>query len=264
MRLQWAVITSFCVLGGSTSVEQYPVAVDLELVIAVDVSYSMDVEEQQVQRKGYVAAFRSPEIVNALRGGALGKVAVSYIEWGGSAVQVVPWTLIDGSQSAARFAEELGRQPARRISFTSISNALAFARVLFRSNGYRGSRRVIDVSGDGPNNAGAPVPVARNAAVAEGIVIDGLPIMLNAAPDSPSFPGIDVYYEKCVIGGDGAFVLPVSDITRFPEAIRHKLFIEISGLTLTEIRRRQMGLVQYNEPYNCLVGEELQEQSIGK
>ena len=149
----------------------------------------MDVEEQQVQRQGYVAAFRSPEIVNALRGGALGKVAVTYIEWGGSAVQVVPWSLIDSPEFAARFADALQRQPVRRISFTSISNALAFARALFRSNGFRASRRIIDVSGDGPNNAGAPVPVARNAAVAEGIVIDGLPIVLKGPPGSAAFAG---------------------------------------------------------------------------
>lgn len=250
MRLQWAVISSFCALGGITFAQQYPLAVDLELVIAVDVSYSMDVEEQQVQRQGYVAAFRSPEIVNALRGGALGKVAVTYIEWGGSAVQVVPWSLIDSPESAARFADALQRQPVRRISFTSISNALAFARALFRSNGFRASRRIIDVSGDGPNNAGAPVPVARNAAVAEGIVIDGLPIVLKGPPGSVSFAEIDVYYEKCVIGGEGAFILPVTDITQFPQAIRKKLLIEISGLKLTEGRRQQMRLVQY-KPYNC-------------
>ncbi len=98
MRLQWAVIASFLVLGGSSSAEQYPVAVDLELVIAVDVSYSMDTEEQRVQRAGYVAAFLSPDIIRALRGGPLGKIAVTYIEWGGSAVQVVPWTVIDGAE----------------------------------------------------------------------------------------------------------------------------------------------------------------------
>ena len=98
MRLQWAVIASFLVLGGSSSAEQYPVAVDLELVIAVDVSYSMDTEEQRVQRAGYVAAFLSPDIIRALRGGPLGKIAVTYIEWGGSAVQVVPWTVIDGAK----------------------------------------------------------------------------------------------------------------------------------------------------------------------
>ncbi|PSH70500.1 hypothetical protein CU102_00055 [Phyllobacterium brassicacearum] len=264
MRLQWAVIASFLALGGSSSAEQYPMAVDLELVIAVDVSYSMGIEEQRVQRAGYAAAFLSPEIVRALRGGALGKIAVTYVEWGGSAIQVVPWTPIDSAASAARFAEELRRQPMRRISFTSISNALAFARELIRSNRYQASRRVIDVSGDGPNNAGAPVSVARNASIAEGIVIDGLPIMLEKAPDSASIPDIDVYYEKCVIGGDGAFVLRATDIRHFPEAIRHKLVREISGLKLSGVPQLGLQRVQYTEPYNCLVGEELQEQSIGK
>lgn len=266
MRLGWALLASFCVLGGSASAAQYPVAVDLELVIAVDVSYSMDIEEQRLQRDGYVAAFQRPEIIRALRDGPLGQIAVTYIEWGGSAVQVVPWTLIDGSRTAAKFAEKLRRQPMRRISFTSISNALAFARELIRSNGFRATRRIIDVSGDGPNNAGAPVPIARNAAIGTEIVIDGLPIMLERARDSASIPDIDVYYEKCVIGGDGAFVLKVSDITQFANAIRDKLLIEISGLKLSGFQQRQTELahVQYREPYNCLVGEELQEQSIGK
>lgn len=163
MRRRWALMTSFCFLGGSSVAQQFPVAVDLELVIAVDVSYSMDIEEQKVQREGYVNALRSPEVVRAVLGGPLGKTAVTFVEWGGSAVQVVPWTLIDGPQSAAQFAEELRRQPIRRISFTSISNALAFARELIRTNRFRARRHVIDVSGDGPNNAGAPVPVARDA-----------------------------------------------------------------------------------------------------
>lgn len=266
MRLGWALLAIFFVLSRSTSAEQYSIAVDLELVIAVDVSYSMDIEEQRFQREGYVAAFRTPEIIRALRGGPLGKVAVTYIEWGGSAVQVVPWTLIDGSESAARFAEELRRQPIRRISFTSISNALAFARMLIRSNGFQADRRIIDVSGDGPNNAGAPAPIARNAAIAEGIVIDGLPIMLEKAPDSASIPDVDVYYEKCVIGGDGAFVLKVSDISHFAEEILNKLLIEISGLKLGKLRQHRIVLehVQFVEPYNCLIGEELQEQAIGK
>ena len=266
MRLEWAILAIFCVLGGSTSAEQNSVAVDLELVVAVDVSYSMDIEEQRVQREGYVAAFRTPEIIRALRGGPLAQVAVTYIEWGGAAVQVVPWILIDSSETAAQFAEQLRRQPIRRIPFTSISNALAFARELIRSNGFQANRRIIDVSGDGPNNAGAPAPIARNAAIAEGIVIDGLPIMLERAPDSTSIPDIDVYYEKCVIGGDGAFVLKVSDIDQLAEAILNKLLIEISGLKLSRLRQHQIGLehVQFVEPYNCFIGEELQEQAIGK
>lgn len=267
MRRRWATIASFCVLSGSSVAQQFSMAtVDLELVVAVDVSYSMDVEEQKVQRDGYVKAFRSPEVVRAVLGGPLGRTAVTYVEWGGTAVQVVPWTLIDGTQSAAQFSEELRRQPIRRISFTSISNALAFARKLIRTNGFRASRRVVDVSGDGPNNAGAPVPVARNAAIADGITVDGLPIMLKAAPDSASIPDLDRYYEACVIGGEGAFLLKVSDVSQLAEAIRDKLVIEIAGFKLSEIQKHPVARasVQHTQPFNCLVGEESQERSIGK
>ena len=233
-------------------------AVDLELVIAVDVSYSMDSEEQRVQREGYVNAFGSPEVVRAVLGGPRGKTAVTFVEWGGSAVQVVPWTLIDGPQSAAQFAEELRRQPIRRISFTSISNALAFARELIRTNRFSASRHVIDVSGDGPNNAGAPVPVARDAAIADGITVDGLPIMLTTGTDPAAIHDLDAYYEACVIGGDGAFLVKVTDVSQFAEAIRNKLVIEISGFKLSELHERQLAaaFVQHPQPYNCLVGEE--------
>lgn len=265
MRLIWAVVT-FYFLGSTTLAQQPLVAVDLKLVIAVDVSYSMDVEEQRLQREGYVKAFQSRDVLKAIAGGPLGKIAVTYVEWGGTAVQVVPWTLIDGPASAAQFAEELSRQPIRRISFTSISNALAFAREIIRNNQVRASRRVIDVSGDGPNNAGAPVPIARDAAVADGITVDGLPIMLKRAPDSASIPDIDAYYEACVVGGDGAFLLKVSDASQFADTIRNKLIVEISGFKLSDAAERPSVLVpvQYRPAYNCLVGEEAQERSIGK
>lgn len=265
MRRFWALIASFCVLSGGSLAQQFPVAVDLELVIAVDVSYSMDIEEQRVQREGYVNAFRSPEVVRAVLGGPLGRTAVTFVEWGGSAVQVVPWTLIDDPQSADQFAEELRRQPIRRISFTSISNALAFARELIRTNQFRASRHVIDVSGDGPNNAGAPVPLARNAAIAEGITVDGLPIMLNAESDQVYFPNLDEYYRACVIGGDGAFMLKVVDLSDFGHAIRHKLVTEIRGINLSEYTPRlPFETIQYKKTINCLVGEEEQERAIGK
>lgn len=266
MKPRWALFVAFCLLGGSTSAEHYSVPVDLELVIAVDVSYSMEIDEQRIQRKGYVDAFRRPEIVKALQSGPLGRIAVTYIEWGGSAVQIVPWTLIDGSGTAAQFSELLRQQPIRRISFTSISNALAFARKLFQTSPFRGSRRVIDVSGDGPNNAGVPAPVGRNTTIAQGIVIDGLPIMLKTAPDSASIPDLDVYYQECVIGGDGAFLLKVTTVSQFAEAILRKLVIEISGLELSGTPQRQTGpvRVQYPQPYNCFIGEEMQERSIGK
>ncbi|WP_349437632.1 DUF1194 domain-containing protein [Pararhizobium sp. A13] len=266
MKPRWALFATFCLLGGSASAEQYSVAVDLELVIAVDVSYSMEIDEQRIQREGYVNAFRRPEIVRALRRGPLGRIAVTYIEWGGSAVQVVPWTLIDGSGTAAEFSEMLRQQPIRRISFTSISNALAFARKLFQTSPFRGSRRVIDVSGDGPNNAGVPAPVARNTTIAQGIVVDGLPIVFTTAPDSAAIRDLDVYYQECVIGGDGAFLLKVTNMSQFAEAILRKLTIEISGLEVSRRLRRQMGLIQveYPQPYNCFIGEEMQERSIGK
>ena len=170
-------------LAASIPGQQHQTAVDLALVIAVDVSYSMDIEEQRIQRLGYVTSFRDRDVIRMIRSGTLGRIAVTYVEWGGSAVQVIPWTIIDSAESANGFAAELSRRPLRRISFTSISNALAFARELFGSSGLASRRRVIDVSGDGPNNAGAPVPIARNAAVAQGIVVDGLPIMLGR-PDS--------------------------------------------------------------------------------
>jgi hypothetical protein len=253
-----ALVACLCILGGSASAQQHRVAVDLELVLAVDVSYSMDIVEQRAQREGYVAAFQSPDVVTAVLGGALGRIAVTYAEWGGSAVQVMPWTVIDSSATAARFAEALRRKPIRRIPFTSISNALAFARVLIRTNGFQAARRVIDVSGDGPNNAGAPAPVARNAAVAEGIVINGLPLAFKAEPDSVD---IETYYKNCVIGGDGAFLLKVSDTAQFAEAIQSKLIAEISGPKLSELQRPKMQLasVEYPEPFNCFVGEEQSE-----
>ncbi|MEK1886357.1 MAG: DUF1194 domain-containing protein [Phyllobacterium sp.] len=263
MKLNWAVIVCFGVLSAVPS-SQLPAAVDLKLVIAVDVSYSMDIEEQRVQREGYVAAFRSPEIVRALSSGPLGKVAVTYVEWGGFAIQVVPWMIIDGQVTAARFAEELRRQPPRRISFTSISNALAFARELIDSSRVRSSRRVVDVSGDGPNNAGAPVPVARNAAIADAITVDGLPIMLNAATDPDALPDLDDYYAACVIGGEGAFLLKVTDVSHFEDAIRNKLVVEITGVRLSDYKGPPAETVQYLKPYNCLIGEEAQERGIGK
>jgi hypothetical protein len=240
--------------GGESSM------VDLELVIAVDVSYSMDEEEQRIQRTGYVKAFQDPLVVGAILGGTLGRIAVTYVEWGGTSVQAVPWTLIDSPDSAARFAATLSQQPFRRIPFTSISNTIAFARQLIRSSGLDARRRVIDMSGDGPNNYGAPAPVARDAAVREGIVVDGLPIMLDNPIVSPIISDTDAYYHHCVIGGEGAFFLTVKALSQFGEAIRSKLIAEISGPKVSR-PQLQFDRVQYatERRYNCFIGEELQE-----
>jgi hypothetical protein len=239
-----------------------PTDVDLELILAVDVSYSMDPSEQALQRQGYVEAFRHPQVIAAIGGGRLGRIAVTYAEWGGRTVQIVPWTVVDGIEAGDRFAAMLAEAPLQRISFTSISNALLFSRRLFRENDFRGLRRVVDISGDGPNNGGAPVPLARDTALREGIVIDGLPIMLqDKEPDAAAIPDLDAYYENCVIGGPGAFVMKVARAEEFAEAIRRKLILEITGpkLAWADDVRPTPAAFPGKPPYDCLIGEKLHE-----
>ena len=212
------------------------VPVDLELVLAVDVSGSMDLEEQALQRRGYVDAFLHPEVAEAIRSGPYGRIAVTYVEWAGARSQAVamPWSLIDGPAAAEDFAAGLSEAPPARFRGTSISGALAFAAPLFDDNGYDGLRRVIDVSGDGPNNAGPPVAPVRDAIVTTGIVINGLPLQIDA-PVYMAVGGVLLadYYRDCVIGGPGAFVLPVTERDQLLEAIRRKLVLEIAGLPAT-------------------------------
>src|SRR5450830_558360 len=208
------------------------VPVDVELVIAVDVSYSMDPEEQALQREGYVMALTSREFLRALREGVNGKIAVIYIEWAGQSDQkiIMPWRLIDGPEAADAVAAEIARAPYRRASRTSISGALHFAKPLFDNSGYHGVRRVIDVSGDGANNAGPLVVPARDDLLAAGITINGLPIMLKLpTPGTMDIEDLDIYYEDCVIGGAGAFVVPIREREKFVEATRTKLVLEIAG-----------------------------------
>src|SRR6185369_16712127 len=190
------------------------VPVDVELVIAVDVSYSMDPEEQALQREGYVLALKSPEFLRALREGANGRIAVIYFEWAGQSDQkiLMPWRIIDGPESADAVSNELARAPYRRASRTSIAGALRFAKPLFDNSGYRGLRRVIDVSGDGANNDGPLVVPMRDDVLAAGITINGLPIMLKRPyVGTMDIENLDVYYEDCVIGGPGAFVIPIRE-----------------------------------------------------
>jgi hypothetical protein len=155
--------------------------VDVELVLAVDVSYSMDPDEQALQREGYVLALTSREFLDALRHGMHGRIAVTYFEWAGAADQkiLVPWRVIDGPASAQAVADEIAGAPYRRAYRTSISGALSFAAPLFAGSGYRGVRRIIDVSGDGVNNQGMPVTLVRDELLTQGFTINGLPIMLK-------------------------------------------------------------------------------------
>ena len=208
------------------------VLVDVELVLAVDVSYSMDPEEQALQREGYVKALGSKEFMQALHEGPSGKIAVTYIEWSSQYDQkiIMPWRLIEDPESADAVASELANAPYRRASRTSISGGLRFAQTLFDNSGYRGLRRVIDVSGDGANNSGPPVAQTRDEVVASGITINGLPIMLKRAnPGTMDIKDLDVYYEDCVMGGPGAFVIPIREREKFIEAIRTKLVLEVAG-----------------------------------
>jgi hypothetical protein len=207
--------------------------VDVELVLAVDISYSMDPDEQALQREGYVAALTSPEFLGALRQGMHGKIAVTYVEWAGAADQrvVVPWRVVDGPASADAFAAAVAAAPYRRAYRTSISGALQFSAELFKDSGQRGIRRVIDVSGDGANNQGALVDITRDEVVAKGITINGLPLMLKRpSPATMDLESLDVYYEDCVIGGPSAFMVPIRDRAQFREATRTKLVLEVAGL----------------------------------
>src|SRR3954462_5251922 len=208
--------------------------IDTELVLAVDVSYSMDPEEQKLQREGYIEAITSRDFMDALKGGMHAKVAVTYFEWAGPFDQkiIVPWRLIDGPESAGGFANEIARASYRRASRTSIASALQFAKPLFDASGYNGVRKVIDVSGDGANNSGPLVTMVRDDVLADGVTINGLPIMVKRPNTfTMDIENLDIYYEDCVIGGPGAFVIPIHAREQFKEATRTKLLLEIDGRT---------------------------------
>ena len=237
--------------------------VDIELVIAVDISYSMDPEEQALQREGYIMALTSREFLRALRDGPNGKIAIIYFEWAGQGDQkvVMLWRVIDGPEAADAFAAELKRSPYRRASRTSIAGALRFAKPLFDNSGYRGLRRVIDVSGDGANNNGPPVTAIRDDVVASGITINGLPIMLNRPNiSSIDIENLDVYYEDCVIGGPGSFVIPITERDQFREATRTKLVLEIAG---RQPPARVIPAAASAPRISCLIGERMWQERWG-
>jgi Protein of unknown function (DUF1194) len=238
------------------------IAVDVELVIAVDVSYSMDPDEQALQREGYVLALTSKEFLQALRQGAHGKIAITYFEWAGQSDQkiLMPWRVIDGPESADAVAAEIARAPYRRASRTSISGALRFAKPLFDDSGYKGLRRVIDVSGDGANNAGPLVELTRDDVLSAGITINGLPIMLKRPyAGTLDIENLDEYYEDCVIGGPGSFVIPIREREKFIEATRTKLVLEIADL------QPQPGIVPAasRTRVSCTIGEKLWQERWG-
>lgn len=238
--------------------------VDVELVLAVDVSYSMDMDELALQREGYAQAIVSKEFLQALKSGPNGRIAITYFEWAASTDQkiIIPWRVIDGPETADAVAGEIIKTPIRRASRTSISGAISFAMPLFDESPHRGLRRVIDISGDGPNNNGMPVTVARDAAVEKGIVINGLPIMVKEPSYSTmDIDNLDYYYEDCVIGGPGAFVVTIKDRDKFKEAIRTKLLLEVAGRP----PEHHVVPVAGREPrVNCMIGEKIWQDRWGR
>jgi hypothetical protein len=192
-----------------------------------------------------------------------GKVAVTLVEWAGISDQriVVPWRLIDGPESARAVAAEMSAAPVRRAFRTSISGALLFSAPLFEGNGFTGIRRVIDVSGDGTNNQGPIVDLTRDEVVAKGITINGLPIMLKEpAPGSIDIKDLDIYYEDCVIGGPGSFVVPIREREKFKDAIRTKLVLDIADRSNEP---RVIPAAAQNPRISCTIGEQMWQRRWG-
>jgi len=232
--------------------------VDLELVLAVDTSRSMDYDELRLQREGYAAALEHPAVSSALSMGPMGRAAIIYFEWGGPGVHriLADWTLIENAQDAARVAQRLRAEPIKGQRGTSISSAMEHALHLLESNRYEGTRRVLDISGDGPNNGGRPVDAVRDELARAGVEINGLPFMVKAAGGPYSIPDLDLYYQDCVITGESAFVIPIHQIDRLVISIRQKLVLEIAGLRPPpnpRLRRVFAG--------DCQIGEKLRHRS---
>jgi len=211
--------------------------VDLLLVLAADVSRSVDQAKFKLQREGYAAAVTNQRVLDAVSSGRHRRIAVCFVEWSGVGAQklLIDWTLIDGPEAARKFADHLLELPRSFAERTSISGAIDFAVTLFAQAPYAAERRTIDVSGDGTNNAGRDVTLARDAAVAQGITINGLailserPLPWNPEHTNPA-GGLAKYYRDNVIGGAGAFVVVAKDFNSFGQAMIRKLIAEIAAL----------------------------------
>jgi len=233
---------------------------DLALVLAVDVSLSMDPDEQELQRQGFVEAFQSREVHEAIGRGMLGRIAVTYVEWAGAGYQqvIVPWTVIEHPADSHAFAARLAQASIHRFGYTSISGAIDFSLRQLRESGVTPVRQVIDISGDGANNQGRGVTAARDEAVAQGITINGLPLMLKRPDGTWDIDNLDLYFRDCVIGGPGAFMIPVREKAQFAQAIRTKIIREIAGQPQPLVQPAQA-----DPPANCLAGELRRQQRMG-
>ena len=226
--LLWAALAAT-----AWSPSAFAVSVDLALVIAADTSQSIDDREAALERQGVAAAFRSPEVLRAISSGSLGRIAVLYMDWSGGPNNriIVNWRTIGDKPGADAFADALLKAPRTYGQGTSIGGAMEMAAALIATSGFEATRRVIDISGDGPTNRGRPVAEVRDEMVARGIVINGLPIVTDeyGTGDWGDYYGaLDQYYRHCVIGGQGSFIQPAKGFQEFAAAMRHKLVLEIS------------------------------------
>jgi hypothetical protein len=229
-----AVLTVTLCLGAPAARAE---TVDLALVLAADVSRSIDDDEFTLQRQGYAAAVTDQRVLSAIAAGQYGAIAICFVEWSGPDEQqvVADWTVIRDGESAASFATTLIDAPRSFVGRTSISAAVDFSRAYFTKSGVTYERRVIDVSGDGTNNSGRPLLDARDEAVAAGITINGLAI-INQKPNPGYFAhtqppeGLPEYYRQNVTGGPGSFLLVVQDFSTFGEAMTQKLISEIAAI----------------------------------
>jgi hypothetical protein len=223
--IRWALAA---LLVAASPVARADTPVDLQLVLAVDASGSVNQYRFELQKQGYAAAFRDPRVLKAIRSGIAGAIAVTVVQWTGPQMQdqVIHWTVIHDETSAGKFAAAIEDTPRRLFSGgTSISGAIDYGVALLLKSPFRESRRVIDVSGDGSNNRGRPVILARDDAVRAGITINGLPILALE-------PGLDRYYWDYVIGGPGSFMVTAQNYEQFGEAVLKKLITEIAGTAL--------------------------------
>jgi len=235
MKRRSALVGSLAAMATAT-VAKADTPVDLQLVLAVDVSRSIDEVEAELQRRGYIEALTNDRVIDAILSGEHRRIALCYTEWAGTHYQIVVinWSVIDSAAGARRFAEKLAEAPRESQSWTAVGAALAHAGQRFESSGFTSKRRVIDISGDGRTNDGPPAEIVRDRLVSQGIVINGLPVMMNRTNfGRPPDLTLDRYYEENVIGGPGAFMIVADNFDHFGRAVRTKLVREISQNGIT-------------------------------
>lgn len=255
------ILVAFAAVMIASAAARSETAVDVELILAVDVSQSMTERELEIQRRGYAEALVSDDVIDAIRfGGYHGQVALTYVEWAGMYSQrvIVEWTLIRDRSDAVAFATKLTSNFSTALRRTSISGIIEHSIPAFDKNAFTADRRVIDISGDGPNNDGRAVLTSRARAAARGITINGLPLMTREGMgDQWHLDDLDVYYRECVITGPRAFVIPVWKWQDFPEAVRQKLVLELADRQPNQTQIRRV------DGYDCLIGEKIWQRYFG-